>query len=176
MLRYTSFSIKIVRDSYLFTRKTNLLRISVNVCRAALACGRKMCVTFTIAHKQTCAVEYNFVLTDKYVLWKVLSSAEQSLHMCVMGAIFKHFHQGENLGSKSLHTGWPKQVSNQQTRFYTPEINYNWKYLIIIWIDQYLNFLRNFISWKSDIPKWKYSLFCQMRLFHQCTNWGKHFL
>ena len=41
-----------------------------------------------------------------------------------------------------------KQTGNKDEkneRFYTPEINYYWKHFIIIWIDQYLSFLRNFM-------------------------------
>ena len=71
------------------------------------------------------------------------------------------------------NTGCPKKVDTHQMKFVSQNINTYWTYFIMIWIDQYLSFLKNFISCKSDIPKWNYSLFCQMRLFHPCTNWIK---
>ena len=82
----------------------------------------------------------------------------------------------ENGTKLLIYTGWPK-------RFCTPEINYYWKYVIIIWIDQYLSFLRNFISGKSEnIPcfvRWGYFTSVQIgeNLFFKtcCRRGAFHF-
>ena len=49
----------------------------------------------------------------------------------------------------------------------TPTTKSQAKYFIHIWTEQSLSFLKNFISWKSDIPMSKYCLFVILWLFHQ---------
>ena len=59
-----------------------------------------------------------------------------------------------------------QKVYTHQRRFISQYINTYWTHFIMIWIDQYLSFLKNFISCKLDIPKWKYSLFFQIYSSH----------